>query len=98
MTLVRASFWLATALMTLAAHAADWPRFLGPNADAKSAETGLLDRFPEAGPPVAWQKRIGTGYSSPSIKGDVLVLHHRIGNEEIVEAMKAKSGESIWKY
>src|SRR6478609_10577468 len=82
----------------LVSHAADWPEFLGPNRDASSPETGLVDFIPAGGLPVIWQKEVGSGYSAPSIRGGCLVLHHREGNEEIVEAMDAATGKSRWRY
>jgi len=75
----------------------DWPRFLGPHGDNTSMETGLLDRWSTNGPPLVWEKTIGTGYSAPSVIGGLLVLHHRLGGEEIVEAMDAGSGRSKWQ-
>src|SRR5579871_329247 len=53
----------------------DWPIFLGPHGTGVSDETGLLEKWPELGPTVLWDKRIGTGYSSPSIRGNRLVIH-----------------------
>ena len=53
---------------SLASHAADWPEFLGPNRDGTSPETGLLERFPEGGPRVVWQKDTGIGYATPSVR------------------------------
>jgi outer membrane protein assembly factor BamB len=76
----------------------DWPQFLGPRANGVSAETGLLNPWPTNGPPVLWDKRIGTGYSAPSVRGDLLVLHHRIADEEIVEAFTATDGKPVWRY
>lgn len=76
----------------------DWPRFLGPRADGTSLETGLLDSLPKDGPKTVWSKKIGTGYSAPSVRGDRLVLHHRIGGEEIVECLDAATAASTWRY
>jgi outer membrane protein assembly factor BamB len=76
----------------------DWPRFLGPNGDNTSAETGLLERWPTNGPPLLWQKEIGSGYSAPSIIGDRLVLHHRMNDEEVVQCFDAANGKSLWRY
>ncbi|SFJ06723.1 PQQ-like domain-containing protein [Planctomicrobium piriforme] len=76
----------------------DWPCFLGPQHDGTSTETGLLESWPKEGPPLLWQKKVGTGYSAPSVLGRRLVLHHRLGNEEIVECMDAVSGETLWKH
>ena len=76
----------------------DWPQFLGPKANGTSAEKGLIDTFPEGGPPLVWEKDIGTGYSAPSIKDGKLLLHHRLRDEEIVEAFHAADGKPLWRY
>jgi len=76
----------------------DWPRFLGPRANNISAETGLLEKWPTNGLPVVWEKRIGSGYSAPSVLKQRLVLHHRLGGEEIVEGIEATTGRSLWHY
>jgi hypothetical protein len=61
----------------------EWPRFLGPDANNTSSETGLLTKWPTSGPALLWEKEVGSGYSAPSVRGDQLVLHHRIGGDEI---------------
>ena len=76
----------------------DWPRFLGPHGTGVSDETGLLERWPESGPPVVWNIPLGTGYSAPSVRGNRVVVHHRIKNEEIVECLDTATGKSQWKY
>lgn len=81
-----------------ALRAADWPQFLGPERDGTSPETGLLEKFPEGGPRIVWQKDVGAGYGVPSVRGGVLVLHHRIADKEIVEAMNAATGEPLWRH
>jgi outer membrane protein assembly factor BamB len=86
---------LQSATMTCAA---DWPEFLGPTRDNVSPETGLLEVFPPKGPRLIWAKNIGTGYSAPSIRGKILVLHHRAGDEEIVEALDAMTGALQWRH
>jgi outer membrane protein assembly factor BamB len=47
---------------------------------------------------MVWQKQIGTGYSAPSVRGDLLVLHHRVADEEIVEAFESGTGKSLWRH
>jgi outer membrane protein assembly factor BamB len=81
-----------------AAPAADWPQFLGPNGDGTSPETGLLEAFPAGGPAIVWQTNIGTGYSAPSVRAGQLVLFHRLGDEEVVEAFDAATGEPRWRH
>lgn len=85
-------------LICPAAGGQDWPQLLGPTANGVSAETGLLDRWPTNGPPLLWEKQIGTGYGAPSVRGNVLVLHHRVGAEEIVEAFAADHGQPLWRH
>ena len=77
--------------------AVDWPEFLGPNRNNTSPETGLRHSLPEDGAPILWKREIGTGYSAPSIREGQLVLHHRLGNEEIVESFDAATGKPGWK-
>jgi outer membrane protein assembly factor BamB len=91
------AFWFAALSLHLS-HASDWPKFLGPNANGTSSETGLIDSFPPSGPPLLWEKDVGAGYSAPSILAGKLVLFHRIKNEEIVEAFEPATAKSLWKY
>ncbi len=76
----------------------DWPRFLGPRDTGISGEQGLLEKWPASGPPVLWSKRVGTGYSAPSVMGNRLVLFHRWGHEEATECYTADTGEFVWRH
>jgi outer membrane protein assembly factor BamB len=91
--------WLLIAF-AMQAHAEDWPRFLGPRANGISAETNLIQKWPTNGPPVVWQKEIGTGYSAPSVRDGLLVLHHRIKEQplERIETFDAATGALKWKH
>lgn len=75
----------------------DWPSFLGAQRNNISTETGLLQEWPTNGLPLLWSKEVGAGYSAPSVIGATLVLHHRVGGEEIVEAMNTVDGASRWQ-
>jgi outer membrane protein assembly factor BamB len=90
--MLRTLFFLTLALTI---RASDWPEFMGPKRDQTSPETGLRDTLP---PKVIWEREVGTGYSAPSVRAGVLVLHHRVEREEIVEAMDAVTGKPRWKY
>lgn len=76
----------------------DWPIFLGPHGTGVSDETDLLDVWPKDGPPVVWKKKIGTGYSAPSVIGHRLVVHHRQKDKDLIECLHAATGKPIWKY
>lgn len=88
----------AQACVIASVLAGDWPEFMGPQRDQTSPETGLIETFPPAGPTLVFEKQVGAGYSAPSIRGDLMVVHHRIGGEEIVEACSATTGATIWKH
>ena len=89
---------LALCLWVGLLRAEDWPRLLGPRLNATSPETGLLARIPSNGPPVRWDKAIGTGYAAPSIARGRVFLFHRQGNQELTEAWDSRTGEPIWKH
>lgn len=76
----------------------DWTSFLGPTHNGISTETRLSKKLPAAGPPLVWETKKGTGYSSPAIQGDYLVFLHRQGNQEFVECLKADTGERFWQF
>ena len=76
----------------------DWPCFLGPRHTGISGETGLLATWPKGGPPKLWDRKVGTGYSAPSVMGNRLVVHHRLEDEEIIECLRADTGEPLWKH
>ena len=76
----------------------DWPRLLGPAGNATSGETGLVDNLEDLDSRLVWRRRVGTGYGAPSVRKGVLVLHHRVGNREVVESMDAASGHALWKH
>ncbi len=88
---------VAMAPTDTSAAGSDWPRFLGPTGDAKSAETGLRKTWPSGGPPLRWQRAIGEGYASPSVAGGRLYLFHRHKDNATLTCMNAKTGEEIWE-
>lgn len=76
----------------------DWPRFLGPTDNGHSGETRLLAKFPEEGLSKVWEIEKGSGYTSPVIVGDRLVMFDRFGDEEVVECFHRETGQRYWRY
>lgn len=89
---------LFSCLCPISAIAADWPEFLGPTRDNCSPESGLRQSLTNDGVPILWQKKVGTGYSAPSVRDGCLILHHRLGNEEIISAFEAETGATRWTH
>lgn len=77
--------------------AADWPGFLGPQRNGKSAERGLPQKWSPAGPPVVWQTEIGTGYAAPAIHAGRLYHFARLGDEARLTCFDAATGKSLWE-
>lgn len=74
----------------------DWPRFLGPTGDGKSAERILL-KWPEEGPKVLWFRSVGEGYSAPSVADGRLFVFDREGDQARLMAWDAATGKEQWK-
>jgi outer membrane protein assembly factor BamB len=56
----------------------DWPQWLGPKRDGVWRETGILEKFPKAGPKVLWRTSIGGGYSGPAVAGNRVFITDRM--------------------
>ena len=81
---------IATAILVLNIQfvsAGDWPQYRGPNRDGKSAETGLLQKWPKEGPNLLWSAdRIGAGYSSPAIANGTIYITGIIKKRGVLSA------------
>jgi outer membrane protein assembly factor BamB len=78
--------------------AEDWPQFLGPGRNGVYSGNDLAARWPPAGPPVVWKKDVGQGFASPVVADGRLILFHRVGDKEVVEALEAATGAAIWRF
>jgi outer membrane protein assembly factor BamB len=76
----------------------DWPCFLGPTHNAVSAETHLLDKLAPSGPPLVWEVKKGSGYSSPAIADGKVLLLHRVGDNETIDCLEAETGKRFWRF
>jgi len=76
----------------------EWPRLLGAQDAPISAETKLRHDFPSAGPPKVWEVTKGSGYASPAIVGDRLVLFHRLGDRETIDCLHPETGRRFWTH
>ena len=101
---VRAAF-LCLALMAGLTEAAGaentsadgWPHWGGPNGNFTTDATGLADRWPEEGPPRLWRRDLGEGYSAIVGQDGVLYTQYRLGERELVIALDAATGATIWE-
>ena len=80
------------------AAAQDWPQHLGPERNGVYSGPALADRWGAQGPRVVWSKPVGQGFSGPVVAQGRVILFHRVGNEEVVEALDARTGVPQWRY
>ena len=80
------------------AAAEDWPQFLGPERNGVYRGPALAGTWGPQGPKVVWRKSIGQGFSGPVVVQGRVILFHRMGNQEIVDALDARTGAAQWRY
>ncbi len=90
------------------AGARGWPQWGGPSRNFLSNATGLADSWPTEGPPEIWSRSLGVGHSAILVDDGRLYTMYRRGNgreksgpweaDEIVIAMDAATGDTIWEY
>src|SRR5579862_8511916 len=79
----RMLWWvLGVHLGLLATLGDDWPQWLGPKRDGVWREQGIVQKFPEGGPPVRWRVSIGSGFAGPAVaRGRVYVADRQVTKE-----------------
>ena len=88
--------------------ASGWQQWGGPNRNFVVDDPGLVEKWPETGPPVQWSRPLGPGHSAITVADGRLFTLYRAGNgraklgpwdaEETVVALDAKTGQTIWEH
>ena len=78
--------------------AQDWPQFLGPGRDGRYTGPPLAESWPGGGPTQLWSRPVGAGFAGPAVAGGRVILFHRLGAREVVEALDAGTGDTVWRY
>jgi len=60
--------------------------------------SGLADSWPDGGPPKLWSRELGDGYATIVADGDRLYTMYRRDDKEIVVALDARSGGTVWEF
>lgn len=90
----------AMIVCTAGAAAQDWPSFRGPARDGQVA--GWPDRLakPTAWPEAlerGWRIEVGLGHASPVIVGHPVFVFTREGEDEVLRALDARTGDVLWR-
>jgi outer membrane protein assembly factor BamB len=91
---------LAALLTTAELRADDWPQWLGPQRDGVWRETGILTKFPAAGPKVLWRTPIQGGYAGPAVSGGRVYVTERVRTpaQERVLCLDEATGKVLWEH
>jgi outer membrane protein assembly factor BamB len=74
-----------------------WLRWGGPTLDFIVPSTGLASAWPADGPPRLWSRTLGDGYSGIAEEHGILYTGFRRGADDVVTALDAQSGKTIWE-
>ena len=82
---------------TPASSVFDWPQWQGPDRTGVSKETGLLQEWPAAGPPIVWSiSGLGAGYGSLAIKNDRIYVQALSAAGSVVSSLNRADGKTVW--
>lgn len=96
---VRSAFVLCCIACNTLAVAGDWPQILGQNRNGIAAsDEKLLAEWPQDGPKVLWERKVGHSYGGIAVQDGIAVLFHRRGNGEVIEALDASTGKTLWEH
>jgi outer membrane protein assembly factor BamB len=75
----------------------DWPQWRGPVRDGVSTETGLLDKWPEDGPPLAWKASgLGRGLAAAIVlKGRFYIVGDH-DQQSFLQCFDFNTREKLW--
>jgi outer membrane protein assembly factor BamB len=76
----------------------DWPVWGGKNRDFIVNTSGLADSWPASGPRKIWTRPLGDGYSAIAEEGGVLYTAYRRGERDVITALDAATGKTLWEY
>ena len=89
------NLWMAGLIGTFAS---DWNDFLGPMRNGKSQEKIDIAPWGETGPPVVWEKKIGTSYGAPTVANGRLFIFARHGNMARLTCFESRTGNELWRF
>ena len=75
-----------------------WLQWGGPNRNFKVDSAQLKTAWTEDGPGQLWKRQLGEGYSAICVDQGALYTMFRRGDEDVVTALNADTGKTLWEY
>jgi hypothetical protein len=80
----------------LAAGEAEWPGFRGVDRDGRARSPRIATDWTAKPPRLLWKIRVGPGWSSFAVSGNLLFTQEQRGPMETVACYDAASGREVW--
>jgi len=77
------------------ASGSDWPQLLGSERDGVARGERLPDEL-QGEPKVEWNIQVGQGYAGPAVVGDRVLIFHRPGTRQQIDALDRSTGKWLW--
>jgi outer membrane protein assembly factor BamB len=76
----------------------NWHQWGGPQRNFHVESAPIAHQWPAGGPRQLWRRPLGEGYSTILVDGSTLVTMCRRGDSEVVVALDAGSGRTLWEH
>ncbi len=95
----RLAAWIVVlAGCSVLAQAQGWPQYLGPERDGRYSGPPLSTNWAGDRPPALWSRSVGEGFAGPVVAQGRVLLFHRVGDREVLEALDALTGRPLWRH
>jgi outer membrane protein assembly factor BamB len=84
---------------TITSRGADWPQFMGPNANGVVEGAGISKSWPAEGPKMLWRVATGPGYGGAAIAdGKVYLLDRQGDGQDNFRMFDLATGKEEWSF